>query len=268
MRKFLFFIALFISISANSQKIHRSQWGLQPRVGSSSLGIASILNKIENSVLSEIEIEEMDADEYSEFWARNSWYIPEIRWMVPIYSLSAPDGTKLSRPYWWRELLWGDYSHTYRFTAGYELSWKSLISPFGAYLDIDWEYNHLVLKKSSEGGSHISQAIVPGLGLRFRLWGGSFEKEVKPALELGGSYVYNYKYRSPSSYDKDALNNGFRGKIGVGVELPYAHTAILLEYEHEFFDHFNKDYEIDGVKPFSGYKNTFGEISLKVSSSF
>lgn len=269
MKKVFIALALIASLSANAQKIHRNQWGLQPRVGISSFALWGILFNVESNLLDAAGVSEMDADDYSEFWARNSWYIPEIDFSYPIFSVSSKDGASLSRPYWWRDfLLWGDYSHTFKVSAGYELSWKSLTSPFGAFLGVDWEYSQIDLKDCSEAGKHRSQAVVPSAGLRFRLWGGSFERGIKPALEIGGSYVYHFKYHGPNDYDLEALNNGFRGKVALGVDFPKSHTAFLIEYEHEFFKYFNQDYETGGVKPFEGYKNTFGEVSLRISRSF
>lgn len=269
MKKAFLVLSILTSLNVNAQKIHRNQWGLQPKFTTSSAPLWGYLSLAENALLIASGIDDMDTDEYSEFWAKNSWYIPEFVFSYTNYSMSSDDGAKVSQPYWWRQIvLWGDYSHTFKFSAGYELSWKSLVSPFGAYIGIDWEYLQLDIDNSAEEGKHRSQAVVPSAGLRFRLWGGSFEKGIKPALEIGGSYVYNFKYHGPNDYDLDALNNGLRGKISLGAEFPRAHTAILVEYKHEFFKHFNEDYEHNGTKPFENYKNTFGEISLRLSRSF
>ena len=270
MKKIIFLFALITSLYANAQKIHRNQWGLQPQIRTSSAPLWGLLNGIENSILIfAVDMPNMDVKKYSEFWSKNSWYIPEIDFSYQIYSLSSDDGGKVSMPYWWRQIfLWGDYSHSFKFSAGYELSWKSLVSPFGAYLGVDWEYSQIDLKECSEAGMHRSQAIVPSAGLRFRLWGGNFEKQIKPALEVGCSYIYNFKYHNPNDYDLDALNNGLRGKVAIGAEFPYSHTTFLLEYKHNFYNHFNQQYEHLGMKPFESYTNTFGEISLRISRSF
>lgn len=269
MKKLFITLALLASLNANAQKLYRNQWGLQPRVGTSSLPMWGILNHVEGALLRLTGVDDMGASEYSRFWGRNSWYIPEIRYSFLTYSLSTNDGGKISRPYWWREIfLWGDYSHTFKFSAGYEFSWKSLTSPFGAFLGVDWEYSQIVLKNCAEEGTHRSQAVVPSAGLRFRLWGGNFSRSIKPALEIGGSYVYNFKYYGPNDYELEALNNGLRGKIALGVEFPNEHTTFLLGYERNFFKHFNSDYDYNGIKPFEGYKNSFGEITLRISHSF
>lgn len=269
MKKVFIVIALIVSLKVNAQEIHRNQWALQPKVSTSSAPLWGILSLAENSLLYGFGIMDMDSERYAEFWANNSWYIPEFSFSYTNYSISSDDGAKVSQPIWWRQLfLWGDYSHTFKFSAGFELGWKSLVSPFGAYLGVDWEYLQLDIENSAEAGKHRSQAVVPSAGLRFRLWGSSFEREVKPAIEIGGSYVYHFKYYGPNDYGLDALKNGFRGKVALGVEFPSTHTAILLEYEHEFFKHFNQEYEIGGLRPFESYKNTFGEFSLRISRSF
>ena len=60
-----------------------------------------------------------------------------------------------------------------------------------------------------------------------------------------------------------------RGKIALGLEFPTSHSAIVLQYEHDFFDLFNGDYVSDnGNKPFEDYKNTFGQLTLKWSRTF
>lgn len=268
MKKVLVILALMATVNVNAQTIHRNQWGLQPRIGISSVALSGTLYNIESSLLDIAGVSGMNPDAYSEFWAKNSWYIPEIDFVYPVYSLSSVDGAKLSKPYWWREMLYGDYSHTFKVSAGYELSWKSLTSPLGACIGVDWEYSQIALKECAQEGKHRSQAVVPSAGLRFRLWGGSFEKRIKPTIELGGSYVYNFKYHGPNDYDLDALNNGVRGKVALGVDFPVTHTTVLIDYEHDFFKYFNQDYEVNGIKPFEGYKNSFGELSVRISRSF
>lgn len=270
MKKALIVISLLITLGANAQTIHRSQWSLQPKVRSSSLSLMVLANRLETTVLYLGEVDEMDSDEYADFVRKCSWFLPEFTWTWSINSISSPDGAKIAKPFWWRELLWGDYSHTFNFSAGYELAWKHLISPFGAYAGVNWEYSHYSLKNCAEAGDHISQAIVPGAGLRFRLWGGSFEKQIKPALEIGGAYVCNFKYHGPHNYSKDALNNGFRGHVSLGVELPSIRTTFLIEYQHDFFDKFDTGYTVKetGEQPFKGYSTTHGEVALRGSFSF
>lgn len=270
MKKIAMLFVLFCALSANAQEIHRNQWTVQPHVKSNAWVVSGVAINIRDLLLAGFAgTTSMTQAEYVEFMQRNSWYIPEFEFGHPFYSVSSPDGAKIGHAPWWRELLWGDYSHTFDFSAGYELAWKSMVSPFGAYVGVDWEYQQLEIKNSAEAGKHRSQAIVPSAGLRFRLWGGSFEKKCRPALELGAAYVYHFKYNNPNDYDLDALNNGMRGKIALGLEFPTSHSAIVLQYEHDFFDLFNGDYVSDnGNKPFEDYKNTFGQLTLKWSRTF
>lgn len=98
MKKVFIALALIASLSANAQKIHRNQWGLQPRVGISSFALWGILFNVESNLLDAAGVSEMDADDYSEFWARNSWYIPEIDFSYPINYISQTCRCKLSTP--------------------------------------------------------------------------------------------------------------------------------------------------------------------------
>lgn len=268
MKKLIIAISLLVSTGLSAQTIHRSQWTVQPKVSTTSYLASGVLQCIEQELIY-MATEGMDDNQIVEFWEKNGFYIPEVYWTFPLQHLSAPDGAKVSHPFWWRELLLGDFSHSFKFNAGYELSWKSLVSPFGAFVGVEWEYNHLRLKNGNEAGAHYSQAIVPNAGLRFRIWGGNFERPIKPSIEISGSYVYHFNYHNDHHYDKDALNNGFRGRIGAGVNFNNRMT-ILLQYEQDFFNYFNKDYTPDdgATHPFDGYKTHFGSISLRFSHSF
>lgn len=268
MKKWIITVLLTASLIANSQEIHRNQWSVQPKIGTSSIALWGIANTIEDAILGQVGIYKMSIDQYSEFWSRNSWYIPEFVISQGVYSISSADGAKIEKPYWWREILIGDYSHTFKFSAGYELGWKSLTTPFGVYLGVNWEFFQLALRDCAENGKHRSQAIVPSAGIRFRLWSAVYEKSINPAIEIGGAYIYNFKYHGPNGYGIDAINNGLRGKVAAGVDFPNEHTAIFLEYSHNFFNHFNKDFEVNGSKPFADYKNTFGDLSIRLSHSF
>ena len=268
MKKVLLFFCMSISIMCNGQEIKRNQWTIQPKVTTSSLALAGILSTLENSAVL-LSTEGKNANEYVDFLQSYSFCLPEITWAFPLSSISSDDGAKINKPYWWRELfLWGDYSHTFNFRAGLAFSWKSVVSPFGAYIGADWEYEHLVLSGGSESGGHYSQAIIPNAGLQIRFFGGDFSQDYKPALEIGGSYVHHFKYHNPNDYDLDALNNGFRGKVAAGVNIG-ERVTFLLQYEHEFYDHFNKDFTPDGVTyPFKDYKTYFGSLSLRTSYTF
>lgn len=270
MKKIAMLFVFICTLNANAQQIHRNQWTVQPHVKSNAWIASGFAINVRDWLLAGVAgTTRMTETEYVEFIQRNSWYIPEFEFGHPIYSISSADGAKLGQPLWWRELLWGDYSHTFDFSAGYEFAWKSLISPFGAYIGVDWEYQQLEIKNSAEAGMHRSQAVVPSAGLRLRMWGGNFEKTWKPVMEIGAAYVHHFKYNNPNDYGLDALNNGMRGKIAIGIEYPDSHSALVLQYEHDFFDLFNNDYvDANGVKPFAEYKNTFGLLTAKWSRTF
>jgi hypothetical protein len=201
MKKIIILLAAIIAVGTctftSAQTIHRSQWGGQPRLRTNSLFISGVLTMIENSVLSVAGAEEMNEDEYAEFYKKYSWFVPEVStsYHIPGYKFTAPnEKVTLHAPYWWREIfLWGDYSHDLDISAGYELNWKSLTTPFGAYIAADYEFRQLHMR-INDGEAHRikSQAIIPSAGIRLHF--GSFEHLVRPLLSVGAGYVYNLKY--------------------------------------------------------------------------
>ena len=269
MKKVLLVIFSLVTLTCQGQTIRRSQWTVRPVVKTNLFFVSKIANLAEEFALLPF-MDGTNANMNVEFLQKNSWFIPEIRSTVPLSHVGSPDGASISRPLWWREFfLWGDYSHTYKFSAGYELYWKSMVSPWGIFAGAEWEYNHLRLKGGNEAGAHYSQAIVPYAGIRVRIGGGTPGRTWMPAFEVSGAYVNNFKYHSEHGYSKDALNNGLRGSFGAGVNIS-EFSNIMIRYEHDFFDHFDKDFTPDEGEtyPFEDYNTRFGNLSLTMSVIF
>ena len=251
MKKFLLVVALFVSLHGYSYTNKSSEWYFHPRVSTSSFALFGVVSGLEEAFVKD--------------WDGSTWFVPQVDFTFPIYSISSDDGAKIVKPYWWRDIfLWGDYSHTFKFAAGAQLGWTSEDSPVGFFVGADWEYLQLCLEECAEAGMHRSQAVAPYGGLRIKL--GDPENYCYPVVEVGATYVYNFKYHNPHDYDLKALNNGVRGHASIGLGV--GSSAIMLEYEHEFFKHFYTDHSENGFKPFESYKNTFGQISLRYTTTF
>ena len=270
MKKTLLILLLFVSIVCQGQDINRSHWSVVPVVKSTSLGgtmLLSYLNTLAHMGGKHLEYHSSEDGETVDISVPiKCWHNPRFRYLFPISSVSSPDGAEISRRFLWRDLLWGDYSHTFKFSAGYEVAWKSMVSPWGIFAGAEWEYHHLRLKNGNEAGAHYSQAIVPYLGVRYRVGGGTVGKKWMPNFELTGAYVNNFKYHCEHHYDKSALGNGFRGTIGVGINFTEFYT-FTARYEHDFFDHFDKEFTPDGgaTHPFEGYDTNFGSLSFSLT---
>ena len=276
MKKYLIFVFLFVALCCQGQRIDRSHWTVTPIIKSTSFGGTMLLgyfNYLIHMGSANFIHYSNSGDGYSEEinYPIHNWHFPKIRYMFPLTHVSSPDGASISRPFWWRNLLWGVYSHTFKFSAGYEVSWKSMVSPWGIFAGAEWEYHHLRLTGGNEVGAHYSQAIVPYAGIRYRIGGGDIEKNKKwmPNFEFTGAYVKNFKYHSEHHYDKSALGNGFRGTIGVGFNFKEFYS-INLRYEHDFFDHFDQDFTPDDgtTYPFEGYKTRFGDLYITVAADW
>ena len=268
MKKYLILAFLSVALCCQGQGIKRGHWSLTPVMKSSLFGPTVIFGLL-NNLCNPGETLMYDTGNMQIRYPLRNWHKPRIRYMLPLNSVGSPDGASISRPFWWRNLLLGDYSHTFKISAGYEVAWKSTVSPWNVFGGAEWEYNHLRLDGGDEAGAHYSQAVIPYAGIRYRIGGGKLQKAWMPTFELTGAYVNNFKYHSEHHYDKSALGNGFRGSIGAGVYFTEMFYAII-RYEHDFFDHFNKNFTPDNgaTRPFENYNTRFGGLSLSIQVDY
>ena len=89
-------------------------------------------------------------------------------------------------------------------------------------------------------------------------------------LELGGAYNYAFHYHDNEINDRDAVNNGFVGIIGLGFTLPKFNNDLSLgiRYEQPFYNFYNDEYIYNGQKIFAGSKSSFGRIYTQFNFSF
>ena len=93
-----------------------------------------------------------------------------------------------------------------------------------------------------------------------------------PTLEIGGSYDYALSYKEKSEgntiKNKDLVNSGFSGIVGIGFTIPSTHWHWNLRYSHQFYKYYNKDAELDGQKLNFNEKSTFGTFMLVSTYAF
>ena len=142
----------------------------------------------------------------------------------------------------------------------------------GYMLEGEWIYdkNSEVRYQSTIGeiiGEEITlskQMIVPEAGLKIR-FGKYRTAEQIFTIDLGARY--DYAINSKGIYSgKDVVNNGISGIIGFAYGRPDKHFQIGFDYEHPFYDYFNKNYSPDGGKtyPFKNTHNGWYRFALSI----
>ena len=97
------------------------------------------------------------------------------------------------------------------------------------------------------------QMIVPEAGLKIR-FGKYRTADQIFTIDLGARY--DYAIDSKGIYGgKDVVNSGISGIFGFAYGRPDKHFQVGFNYEHPFYDYFNKNYSPDGGRTYP-FKNT------------
>lgn len=98
------------------------------------------------------------------------------------------------------------------------------------------------------------QMIVPEAGLKIR-FGKYRTAEQIFTIDLGARY--DYALDSKGLYGgKDVVNNGITGIIGFAYGRPDKHFQVGFDYEHPFYDYFNRSYSPDRGRTYP-FKDTY-----------
>jgi len=104
-----------------------------------------------------------------------------------------------------------------------------------------------------EGITLSKQMIVPEVGLKIR-FGKYRTADQIFTIDLGTRY--DYAIDSKGIYNgKDVVNSGISGIFGFAYGRPDKHFQVGFNYEHPFYNYFNKDYSPDGGRTYP-FKNT------------
>ena len=168
--------------------------------------------------------------------------MPEFDIHVPIWKLlDNNEKTSTKGPYWWRCLLFGDYSHNYNFSLGYTLSWRSFDIPVGARLGVNYEWRGLCVTEGRLMGEHRTSGVIPSVNLTWNVLGLDFEREEQWNIiaEIGTSYVKILTYNDPIQLGRTAVNDGWRGLVSLGVCANKAMMLFAIRYEWDNYNYFN-----------------------------
>ncbi len=259
----------FLFVEQSKAQIGRSDWSYGPVFQTSNPFYYALA---EFSVLVPKWIMN-DDQEFFRIYRNNQWWIPELRYRFNVVRKMEFNGDKATFypkfSQMWGFKSWSNFDWGLRtFAAGYHVGWLSRIYPVGFDFQLDYaQEGYKIILPDTEERIKISKQMLSATALaKIRLL--KYESyDINPVLEIGGSYNYALNYKDDYINDKDAVNNGFTGIIGLGVVHTKAHIQWSLRYEHAFFDFYNKDFEYKGKKIFEDSNSTFGRIGLTISYS-
>lgn len=154
--------------------------------------------------------------------------------------------------------------------AGLKFGWQGAESLVGAYMYGAYCINQHKTRflGNLEYDKHKIQSWKIGLGvrispLRFLM----DDYDWCPIVELGTSYVHNFKYKGPNGSDIDQLNNGMRTNYAIGILFDEGEQSLLLCMDMAHYNLFNKNYTPDGGfwYPYANFKNQDYYFSLRYS---
>ena len=254
-------LLLVLGVQESKAQLGRSDWYCGPVFQTDNF----IYNGI-GTLMVQMPVASFDGAE--EFFVKNQWWIPQFRYRANVVQKMEFDSGEASI----RPRAWGFSRIDWvmrNFSIGYKVGFTSRIFPLGFEFAADYVQDGYKVKMpwSEEKHSMIKRMISTTALAKIRLL--SYEMNwINPILEIGGAYNYALHYHDGFVNDKDAVNNGFTGIIGIGFINTGSHVSWSLRYEHSFYDFHNEDYEHNGVKIFSGSKSTFGRLGASFSYSF
>lgn len=202
------------------------------------------------------------------FYMKNKWWIPEFRYRANvIQNMEFANGKATLYPKAWGLSHW-DWSMR-NYAIGYRVGYLSRVAPIGFDVQADYVQDGYQLQMNgSEDKQEIIKRMLSATALlKVRLM--KYDRHrINPVIELGGSYNYAFHYHDDVINDKDAVNNGFTGIIGLGFHNTETHISWSLRYEHSFYDFYNKDYMYNGTALFAGSKSSLGKLGVAISYGF
>lgn len=157
--------------------------------------------------------------------------------------------------------LFRDFEYSLKF------GWQPAQIPVGFYARVGFRHENFETRMSEtdEWTKHRINCLRPGIGIRIS----PLENMIDdynwcPIIEVGSTYDYYLSYKGAYGSDKNQLNNGVSLCLGIGAKFNSG-TAIMLTFDHQNYDLFNKDFTINGTKPYEDTETNHFNISLSLS---
>ena len=151
--------------------------------------------------------------------------------------------------------------------AGLKFGWQGAESPIGAYVYCAYGLDQYKLRflGEREYNKHVIQSLKTGIRVRISPFVKMMEDyDWCPIIELGTTYVHNFKYKGPNDNDVNQINDGTRTYYAVGANINGRYD-VLLCCDLAHYDLFNRNYTPDGGfwYPYANFKNKDMNFSLR-----
>ncbi len=263
----LLIVTLFLGLYSSTlqAQISRNEWSFGPVIQTDNFLYNVLGSTIEGIPYLFVDEDDPAFEKMALFYVNNKWWIPQFRYRATVVNkMEFADGKAKVYPRGWGFSGW-DWSFA-NFAVGYHVGYLSRVVPLGFDLQVDYAQDGYKIKRAdSDTKTSIIKRMVSATALlRIRLL--KYESNrINPILELGGRYDYAFHYHDDDINDKDAVNNGFTGIIGIGFTNTESHVSCFLRYEHSFYDFYNEDFLYKGNAIFADSKSTFGKLSLAIT---
>lgn len=145
--------------------------------------------------------------------------------------------------------LFRDFEYSLKF------GWQPRQIPVGVYAKVGYRHENFNsrIDENNDWTKHRINTFRPGIGIKISPFENLLAHHVFcPVFELGSSYNIHFSYKGGKKNDVKELNNGISIHAAVGAKMKTG-TGFFLRFEKDNYDLFNKDYTINGVKPYEGY---------------
>lgn len=152
------------------------------------------------------------------------------------------------------------------FEYSLKIGWQPVQIPVGFYARIGYRHENFETKMPNmDWSKNRLNCLRPGIGIRIS----PLENMIDnygwcPVVELGSTYDYYLSYKGAYGDSKDQINNGLSLNVGIGVKVESG-AAVMLTLDKENYDLFNKDFIVDGIKPYENTETNHFNVSISLS---
>lgn len=266
----LLIIVVFVSSTLLKAQISRNEWTYGPVLQSDNFVYAQIAGPLIPLIPGIIKsaIDDSGEEGLAEFQQKNRWWYPSFRYRANVVQKLNYGGLKATLyPKAWGFSGW-DWGFD-NYSVGYHVGYLSRLQPFGFDVEADFAQDgyRMKLEGMDKKVKIVKRMVSAEALLKIRLLKYDTHS-INPVVEIGGGYDYAFHYHDEWINDRNAVNNGFTGIIGIGFTNTLTHLSWSLRYEHSFYNFYNKDFIYDGEAIFKDSKSTFGRLGFALTYGF
>lgn len=272
MKQFLVSFVAFLCLATgiSHAQISRSEWTFGPVIQTDNLVYSNVVGPIIPAIpaiiVSAVKGEGMEG--LDNFYDSNKWWYPLFRYRANVVQDLSVNNKKLTLfPKAWGLSGW-DWSFD-NYSVGYHFGYLSRLTPFGFDVELDYVQDGYKYKyEDSKKKEKMIKRMITGTALlKLRLL--KYDSNAfNPVIEIGGAYNQALSYKDHMLNDKNAVNSGFSGIIGLGYTGTDSHISWSVRYEHAFYNFYNKHFMYNGEAIFKDSKSKFGRLGFALSYGF